>query len=598
MRTRILFAALLGLVGASGSGAPVRVEDQGLGIFRRLHPPSAALVVSVPRTQYAGQRWRRVVSPAVLPNPDIQRLRAAVANIVASLFSVELVGVAPASPSATPAWILIGRVQDERALADALERLERTLVDRAASAMNPVTRSVESIGDARIVVLTDSAASPGYLTHGPGGVCVLSTDVAELRRIARLLASSGGEEPPAGSLERAAAADLSAFSASPARPDARFLLRTAEATIVGNVYIETERIDIRSVTHYAPEAVSLAARLYARAAASPQCALTGLRAASPEALVVVGGCVVYADALAGYLGQLAQVALERLPEPTDSGLNAASARARRRVESVVRIARDAAALKALGPEAYLSLETLDFRKPGRFPSIALLAACQARDEPPLRQALETMERSIAEYVSDLLTRRAAPHASASPLPPNVTVLAAPSPTPKPVATRNAGETSASRLATPSVARFVSAPPPGAASPMRMLDTPGVTLPLQPTWALCDGYLMIGSPPEAVSQARMRLALPGSAAEVDRLQTLAEQAGLGPIHAYLVARPGHDSQTAAAILDAWAQRIGATDGGVSWAGSLLRAVDRLTAVRTALTGGATRTFCRVEFKRHE
>ncbi|MBN1868945.1 hypothetical protein JW916_16850 [Candidatus Sumerlaeota bacterium] len=616
-------------------------------VFPELIPPDAFLVVSVPRADGA---WRAFESMRIVKAAEtLLHQQTAGADLAAGALDQEIAsrlgftldgqtlfgGILSATElallprrSGRPeiGFLWLGRVRDAVRLRQVLDVFEAEIVRRSASESNPVTRATESIGDCRVVILTDPTTSIGYFLNGPQAVWAFSNDPKALRNAARALESApeATERPSSSSAEDTAdRAHLQPalevmkglrdsgggddfhvrFYIAPPRiddwrmregqsgfePDGMGVsgidpllnrFRSQGAT-GGGLRFGPEAIEVQSLTLFAPNESSLSADLYRSTPAMKE--LPDLRYMAADALILGGNNLLDMPRLRGYLLVAVDGWASALPPVHRPGLNDASAQARERLESLRTTLSDPDLLSELGPEWFFALNDFEFLGPGKFPRVDFLIGFRTRDAARTRDRMTRIEDGLTQAASDWARERL----TTAPLSaPTQTVLPTSTPSTSPtmsVSTSTLTSVASASSITLGFDQTYFTPAPDALPvAIRFFRSSRLPEHLRPAWCIANGTLLIGLSPDMVSEA-VRRSTSASPLE-DDLRSLRAEAGMDSVHAYQIVRFSRATGVLLAILQPIVSKV--QPGAMPQLGAMAQALEPIETIAFFRQGSAT------------
>jgi hypothetical protein len=507
-RAGLTLAAVL-LLWVRGTGALAQEPY----VFPQLLPAGSEAVLSVPDTVSAWQGLERAGVVALLePKTGTPNATAPFWNEkelgfafnwgmffreVVSSFELAVYPPNPKGESGTARVLVVAQIKDLNRLRQIQKYFETKIRERAASPEIPVTRALESVGQAAVLVLSDARMSLALVLDVEKNVWAVSNDADLARDLARRLdgAKSGFRDGSVAGLEGVAAAWKAwRRTTREAKGSPMFL------TLRGDTAAEGEkRTGLSALRNVRPTAIGVrfeeacvgfdAFSLY-RGASDPGDALwrergpagtfTALAAGAPDALAQGGGNLFDSTrlrlALAAYLKDMGAT----LPAPSKSGLNAASSQMRTQIEGMLQQLSDPQLWAELGPEWGYGFNRFAFTKPGEFPSIDAVAAFRTRQPAVTQERMARFEALLTHWVKR-----------------------------EPAAPANGAKGAGKQAATASgPSAFQDRPVDlgaGGKVTLRCLSAPGLPAGLTPSWCLYRDHLWLGLSPEGLQGALQRAA---------------------------------------------------------------------------------------------
>ena len=474
---------------------PGRLHGQLL--FPDLLPPDAAVILTIPRADGA---WRAFESMRIIQSADAVLGTETAAGqeglgpslglelkgeaLFGGILSATELAITPAStgappaftgappaftgaplapsPSRSPVFLWLGAVKDQQRLREALDVFEKKALSLAATPTNPVTRSVESIGDTSLILLTDPSGTVGRFINGPRAIWAFSNHAETLRQTARRLEARPPLLAPASETEqrsrkRAESESANApfaqslrawreverltrgkdpfhvrfFIAAPranaagAAPVERRMLEGSNAfsaggagfggidpllrrirpqgATAGGIRFTPDTIEVESLSLFSESDSSLSARLYASAPGAKD--LPGTPFFAPTALIFGGNSLLDAPRIKRFLLAAVEGWRASLPPRTESGLNPASNRAHAALDTLRDWLTDPELFAELGPAWFFALNDFQFGQPGEFPRVDFLLGIGTRDAATTRRRMLRFEEVLCAAATEWIRNR-------------------------------------------------------------------------------------------------------------------------------------------------------------------------------------------------
>ena len=383
-------------------------------------------------------------------------------TLFGGILSATELAITPASSSRSPVFLWLGAVNDRQRLREALDVFEKRALSLVATPTNPVTRSVETIGDASLTLLTDPNATVGYFINGPRAIWAFSNHAETLRQAARRLEARSARPLPASkagprSQEGAKSESAGGPFAQPLRAwreverltrrkdpfHARFFIaapsadeagaapaegRTLEGAnassarglgfggmdpllkrirpqgaTAGGIRFTPDTIEVESLSLFSESDSSLSARLYASAPGAKD--LPGAPFFAPTALIFGGNSLLDAPRIKRFLLAAVEGWRASLPPRTESGLNPASNRAHAALDTLRDWLTDPELFAELGPAWFFALNDFQFGQPGEFPRVDFLVGVDTRDAETTRRRMLRFEEVLCAAATEWIRNR-------------------------------------------------------------------------------------------------------------------------------------------------------------------------------------------------
>ena len=512
-------------------------------VFPDLTPADAAVVLSLPD---AGGAWH-TFSQTPLRDLAQQAGNAAGLNLTRrdarstsnsleqKLFFGEMISCMELSVlpedarNGATGFLWVGGMRNPAEVRTFFQSAEREILAGASASKN-VTRTVESIGNTAVTILTDAEGSIGWAQNGPRNLCLLSNKPNLLRKTVRTL-----EAHPAPTVKEAVqptsftqvtrawqaltkatpgvAYDLRFFVTSPqnnasAAPEGMRaldpLLNTLQPRggMAGGIRFSGDGIRVDSFALFPADKGNLTTQLYATA--SPVSDLPGSEFVTPNPLFWSGNALFNPALLKRYLAQMverwnASLAPMQPGKPQPSALQA-------NLTQLKAYCNDADFFAELGPNWFFAVNRFEYGAAGEFPRIDFVLGFQTRQPEKTLARVTALEKELQTGVQQWLSSR--------------------------------GE-----IGNPPRLEQQEVTVNGAPATLHIFRLAQLPAQIQPAWIVTRDHLLFALTPETLVAALERKGHAG-----DELAAARNRLGMQQVHAFQVLHPDAAARIIAALVD--------------------------------------------------